>query len=81
MLHWPWCSIYESIQDAGLNVILVWDEIQGEICLSIEVDKQFFLFNGIRLPFKYLYAVQREEDAVGGLVEGAVWEICRVVLS
>ena len=43
MLHWPWCSIYESIQDAGLKVILVWDEIQGEICLSIEDDKQDFL--------------------------------------
>ena len=41
------------------------------------------LFRGYELvgsAFDDFDAVEREEDAVGGLVEGAVWEICRVVL-
>ena len=33
------------------------------------VNEAFFLFNGVGLPLYHLYAVEREEDAVGGLVE------------
>ena len=43
MLHWQGCAINQRVKDTCLHLILIRDEIQGKICLTVKVYEQDFL--------------------------------------
>ena len=55
MLHWQWCSIYESIKDAGLNVIFVRDVRFA--CPSRSMSRTFFPICAMQAPIEAVEVV------------------------